>query len=1460
MNDEGGALNFATGVDTSGYDEGMQHMEEATQNLTTSVEQQSSKIADLLNSIPEVNLSITTQASDLETIERGLQEVDRVVDANTKGIRELEAEYKRLGAEATKAFKQGTPEGDKAYRAYENQRAAIQQVIRARKKAIDEAGKEGDALLALEAKLKTQAAATQQNAEKQTSLRQRLRELKLELVEMEASGQRGTAAYRALQEETAALTDAWGDAQAQANILANDQRGIAGVMSGLSGLSGAMTAATGVTALFGSENEDLQKIMMRLQAVMSITMGLQQVQQTLNKDSAFSLVTLNGLKEWWNKLLAVGAGEQAAATAAQVADTAAQTADAAATSANAAAHEAQAVASGEAAVATGVDTAATGANAVAAGAGAAANITLAGAFRMVGAAISSIPVFGWIAAAIGVIIGVISHFVSKANAASEAVKEQNEMLKESRKVYAEAAAEVQDYQATIEDFNGTQEQEQHLVDELNGKYGEHLGYCKTLGEWKAKLAEKGDAYCEMMMMEAEAQAILSKATDAYINLLEVKAKAESGEYDHWWQTKSGDEVSRQKAIDAAQAEVDRWRALYKNKRSAIRKFSQDNDLGFHADPSKAVTISGGRKGGNGATFDPKAAARQERDALKAYQEAMKAYIKQANDTVTADNIAAMNEGLRKDLAQSQANTDARIEQWKDGLRQLAKARRDYEHEVYMAQKGATEEGWEASDKGKRTEEDWMNEILTDPANLELARQYQDQLTRIEQEGANERIRIQQEYSDALIEKYGSLQERIDVLERQRIAIYNNIPEQYRAEAERQLDEAIATLQSEGFKSQINWDVVFGDMGKQSIEVLKYNLDKVKAYFDANKDSMSVEQIKDYQEAITKLENEIASRNPFAALHKSLQDIAAAKQEFSDACTAFSESQSALTQAQNDYNAALEHERSLQAETDENGNIIREEQEGYAEACEATAVALSKLNQAQTKSNQAEQRMLSARNGITVSYKNFSSQLKSCGGVVKDLGGKAQKLASVFSDDIADSIGKAIDFTEEMLDATGDVLGAIGDLGKGVAKGVETTVDATAQGTTAAAAAGASAISTIEKASIILTVISAALQIATAIANLFNDDDKKEKEIERLQQRIDQLQWELDNPETVRMQEKVGKAIENLRLIYAQAEAEVLRLHGVTSKSTFWAQWIAKAVYQGEIYKKTIESLADAYAKVSYTADKALGKHKYDDSRKQLENYAEQMILVQKQMNAEQSKKKTDNGKVEEYQRQIEEIGQQMAALINEMLEDIIGYTAEDIAKELGDAFFEAAAAGEDAMEAWGNKVNEIVADVMKRMLITKFLEEPLGDIFNKYKEKWFGTDGKFKGIDAVINSMDGFSKDLNDVGAGFAAIWAELPDSIKSFFPDESEREGQSKGIATASQDSVDENNARLTTIQGHTYTIVQGLQELNRTSNAILERLAGIESNAEEINDKLDTVNGNVKRIHDTVDDIKTQGIRLKN
>ena len=67
-------------------------------------------------------------------------------------------------------------------------------------------------------------------------------------------------------------------------------------MSDVSGLAGLFTTATGALSLFASENENLARIQTRVQSVMAITMGLQQVFNTLNKDSAFRLVTVVKMK------------------------------------------------------------------------------------------------------------------------------------------------------------------------------------------------------------------------------------------------------------------------------------------------------------------------------------------------------------------------------------------------------------------------------------------------------------------------------------------------------------------------------------------------------------------------------------------------------------------------------------------------------------------------------------------------------------------------------------------------------------------------------------------------------------------------------------------------------------------------------------------------------------------------------------------------------------------------------------------------------------------------------------------------------------------------------------------------------------------------------------------------------------------------------------------------------------
>lgn len=1447
MNVDNGTLSFGTAIDMSGFDEGAARIEQKVSEIGDKAEAESARISELLTNVPDVNIDIITNASEsLAVIQQGFDEIDRVVDTNKAAIRDLEKEYATLSDKINTASRNGDSGEVKRLK---EERRAIQENIAIRKKVNEEAANTADALAETERQLKKEAEEAAKNASKHENLRTKIRELKLELVEMEAAGQRNTAKYKEIQEEVGRLTDAWGDATVQASILAHDQRGMQGLISGLSGVSGAMSAAQGAVALFAGENEDLQKIMLKVQSLMAITMGLQQLQATLDKDSAFRLVTLNSLKEIWNKLignsteviedenaaLKENAASQELDAAATNTDTAAQTKNNTSTVAGTAAQVANTAATKSATAATVAGTIATRA----------ASIALKG----LKAALISTGI-GAIIVLVGELVGWLVSLFDTISETEKRQEELNEVMDEGAKAYGKAQAEISGYITKIDKFNGSKKQETELVKELNSKYGEALGYYDSLSKWKEVLVTKGEAYCTMLLKEAEAQAILNKYTEAFIALEEARNKKAS-DYGHWYTTKAGDEQRKKEAVAEAQETADYWMQAYKDKMAEAQDVKIDFNIGGHTDPK-----SGNKGGGkSGSDFDPKKAALETQKAIDDYKDKVKKYLKGANDEVSQLIIDSQEEGLVKELNVSRSSTRRRLEDWENQLRQLAEQRKAMLKAVYMQQKGATEADWSDSDAGKKSIEQYMKDLLADE---NISKEYYRVRQQITENGENEIMLIRQKYDDMLIEQYGTNLQKQELLYRQWMNKMKFLPAEYVAEATRQMDEEFAKLSSENFKEIIDWDSVFGSLDKQSIQSLQINLERVKKYFEENKESMDGKEIKEYTDAIKQMEDEIASRNPFAAMHKSIKDMSASKTELVNALKELSTAQNELNAAEEAYKNAMQEQREVN-EAIERGELAQDCQQ-QTDAANKLREATERLADAQKKNAQAENNIIKSRNNLTQPYKSFAQNLKNAGGVIKDVGGKAKNLAQVFSDDLADGIGKGLDFIDDILGAASDVINAVSDVGKSAAKGIESTVDAAAQGATASAAAGASAISTIEKASVILAVISAALQVATAIANLFNNDDKKQKEIERLQERIDQLQWELDNEDAIRLQEKYGDAVLRVRELYKEASEEVMNLHRAELQNATWFQRYAIIRNaQNEIYEKSVEKIADAYAKMDYTANRALGEDKYKNSRKQLENLAEQQILLQKQIDAENDKKKTDNGKIEDWKREIQELANEMAEIINEMMEDIIGTTAEDLASELGDAFFDAAAQGEDAMEAWHQKVNEIVKDILKRMMITQFLEPAIGKIFDKYRKVWFDEKGNFQGIDTVKDSANSFANDLNNAGEQFSQIYDALNQGMKDLFESDAERDGTSRGIATASQESVDENNARLTTIQGHTYSLVQGMGELNATSNQILARVTGIERNTDETNNKLDNMNSRIRRIESSVDEIQTKGIIIK-
>jgi len=129
------------------------------------------------------------------------------------------------------------------------------------------------------------------------SIRTQLAKAKNLLMEMEGQGKRGTDEYRRQQEEVTRLTKAMRSANAQAKNLANPNRNFQAVIGGLTLMTSGYQAVTGTMGLFAGENENLQRIMTKVQSVMSITMALQTAYTQLNKNSAFQLVIVAKAKD-----------------------------------------------------------------------------------------------------------------------------------------------------------------------------------------------------------------------------------------------------------------------------------------------------------------------------------------------------------------------------------------------------------------------------------------------------------------------------------------------------------------------------------------------------------------------------------------------------------------------------------------------------------------------------------------------------------------------------------------------------------------------------------------------------------------------------------------------------------------------------------------------------------------------------------------------------------------------------------------------------------------------------------------------------------------------------------------------------------------------------------------------------------------------------------------------------------
>ena len=148
--------------------------------------------------------------------------------------------------------------------------------------------------------------------------------------------------------------------------------------------------------------------------------------------------------------------------------------------------------------------------------------------------------------------------------------------------------------------------------------------------------------------------------------------------------------------------------------------------------------------------------------------------------------------------------------------------------------------------------------------------------------------------------------------------------------------------------------------------------------------------------------------------------------------------------------------------------------------------------------------------------------------------------------------------------------------------------------------------------------------------------------------------------------------------------------------------------------------------------------------------------MQRQLNAEQGKKKKDKDKIADYKQEIKEMETTIKQLATDFLKDIYGVDMKSWASQLTDAVVSAWEKGEDAIDAYKKKARDMVKDLTKNILSQKIMEKalegPLEALTTTIKQK-----GRLEPED-VVNVADELYKQTDDAVYNITAILESLKD------------------------------------------------------------------------------------------------------
>lgn len=1242
-------------------------------------------------------------------------------------------------------------------------------------------------------------------------LSMQLREMQDAMAKMRLEGKATSPEYQKLAADAANLADTIGDLRTQTNILANDDAGLQGVMSGVSGLAGGFTVATGVMGVFASENEDLIKIQTKVQSVMAITMGLQQVMNALNKDSAFRLVTVARAKD----------------------------------------------------MLTG------------------ANVRLATALGISNAAATALMAtltLGLSLVVTGLVIAWNKYSDAQAKAAAKAA-EMVDIEKNGRAEMIKARVEIDNTKKSLKDFTGTKEQEKSKVEELNRKYGETFGYYKTIAEWYDVLQEKGEDYIQMLFLQAKAQSLVNKAVEADEKVAQVKATPEDDvDGSMGWfkkmllysaQGESNGQIDARKLIDQHNKEA---------KEAAIKSAEEEKQAYLEEAAKLQDDLMALKKKTKLGDFVPDPKDPKEKPTNNLAELEAKARLK-----IEEQNLALRQEGYDKQRAQAKLEFEkekARIE--KEEKDRLALYEKLKKAGVKVTPEQKQEIGFQAGVQkvkaaqlyDKQLEDLDKKELKERQENLkkllEPYRNFAQQRLDIEKKFRDDIDKLQAQTSAGRLKKIGDEMNaafgngNVDLLARPQIDAAKLVTAGWK-----DAGEGIAAIFSSQYGIQ--------DAGGKQTEILVTPI-------LPDGTVLSEKELQDYVDNVLNGADDLlaadtkgivisvgvdADGSAGEMLHEFQEKYYDLKNNTADNTDVDSQIQEAIIQAEqvkNDNLAELdrvyaEKDVYFQALMSQISSMTLDQLYKTLEQAEQALTDSEKTNGKESKETAVARAKVAALKD-EIKYVKAENETKAPDDAKKwKKNSAAIKRCKAEIDGMINSMDFLDDSTKEALQAASNIAG-----------GAIAMID----GIKMLGVGAAESISAVEKASVILAIVGAAIQVMTTIFSMGASAEKRHQEALAevaanklaMQREYNLLLLQqnllMEEAENIFGEQSIAKATRAVEVYRNALKAYKEELQGKTPTfklNPFDIQGsLDEFNRQKAAYERGIGALNNVTVKTGHKKTGLFGWGKGKDIYSSVLNIYHDLIDNEKKLNLERAKSiistQTMSDESKSLLQNLIDL-QEQADEAQQALRDYLTDTFGSLGDGMMDSIVDAIQTGEDAWQSFGDKGAEVLENLGRQIAYSLFFAGKF-DKLQKQLEAAYGS-GKSEeqiakdAMDIMGDFYAGVGKDMEQA-QDFMENWqAEAAKRGFDLWKNEDTRQsGKSGTFQTMDQDTGTELKGLFTSVQQHEASIDENVQYVSDEMHQCTDYLRAIAENTKGCDEKL-------KDIASDIEKMRRDGIKTK-